>query len=242
MKKAAPPRRTPARTKGQRALPRRASAAKKRSSGASLPLRVEPLTPARWKDLEQLFGPRGACGGCWCMYWRIPRAQYEAQKGEGNRRALHRRVADGEVPGLIGYSGDEPVAWCAVEPRDHYPGLARSRILQPVDERAVWSVTCLYVRSDERRSGRTVEMLRAAASYAKSQGATIVEGYPHEPGAERMATAFAWTGFASAFRDAGFEEVARRSPKRALMRRTLGERGSASRRTRAGSRPARRST
>jgi GNAT superfamily N-acetyltransferase len=107
---------------------------------------------------------------------------------------LHRRVEDGAVPGLIGYAAGEPVAWCAVEPRDHYPGLARSRILQPVDESAVWSVSCLYVRSDERRRGRTVEMLRAAASYAKSQGATIVEGYPHEPGAERMAAAFAWTG------------------------------------------------
>ena len=221
-KKAAASRRTPALAKGRGTAPRPASAAKTGSAGESPPLRVEPLTPARWKDLEQLFGPRGACGGCWCMYWRIPRAQYQTQKGEGNRRALHRRVEDGAVPGLIGYAAGEPVAWCAVEPRDHYPGLARSRILQPVDARAVWSVSCLYVRSDERRRGRTVEMLRAAASYAKSQGATIVEGYPHEPGAERMAAAFAWTGFASAFRDAGFEEVARRSPKRPIMRRTVG--------------------
>lgn len=213
----------PARTKSHGAPARGGSSAKtkKGSTGEPPALRVEPLTPARWPDLERLFGPRGACGGCWCMYWRIPRAQYDAQKGEANRRALHAQVAEGAVPGLIGYVGDEPVAWCAIEPRDRYPGLARSRILQPVDERAVWSVTCLYVRSDERRRGRTVEMLRAAARYAKSRGATIVEGYPHEPGAERMAAAFAWTGFASAFRDAGFEEVARRSPKRPIMRRTL---------------------
>jgi GNAT superfamily N-acetyltransferase len=213
-KPAAPSRRA----KG--AAPRRASTPTKASGDASL--RVEPLTPARWNDLEQLFGPRGACGGCWCMYWRIPRAQFDAQKGEGNRRALRECVDGGAVPGLIGYAGREPVAWCAVEPRDRYPGLARSRILQPVDDRPVWSVSCLYVRSDERRKRRTVEMLRAAADYAKSQGATIVEGYPHEPGAERMAAAFAWTGFASAFRDAGFEEVARRSPKRPIMRRIVG--------------------
>ena len=193
----------------------------KKKAAAAPALRVEPLTPARWKDLERLFGPRGACGGCWCMYWHMPRARYQAQKGDGNRRALRERVDGGAVPGLIGYAGDEPVAWCAVEPRDHYPGLARSRILQPVDERPVWSVSCLYVRSDERRKGRTVDMLRAAASYAKSQGASIVEGYPHEPGAERMAAAFAWTGFASAFRDAGFEEVARRSPMRPIMRRIV---------------------
>jgi GNAT superfamily N-acetyltransferase len=156
------------------------------------------------------------------MYWCIPRAQFERQKGEGNRRALHARVAAGDVPGLLGYVGDEPVAWCAVEPRERYPGLARSRVLQPVDERPVWSVTCLYVRSDQRRKGRTTEMLRAAARHAEARGATLIEGYPHEPGEERMAAAFAWTGFASAFRAAGYREVVRRSPKRPIMRRELG--------------------
>lgn len=29
-----------------------------------------PVTPDRWGDLERLFGPLGAVGGCWCMYWR----------------------------------------------------------------------------------------------------------------------------------------------------------------------------
>jgi len=36
---------------------------------ASLPrLTFRPLTRARWRDLEKLFGERGACAGCWCMY------------------------------------------------------------------------------------------------------------------------------------------------------------------------------
>jgi hypothetical protein len=37
-----------------------------------LDLAFHPLTPERWHDLEQLFGTRGACGGCWCMWWRVP--------------------------------------------------------------------------------------------------------------------------------------------------------------------------
>ena len=28
-------------------------------------LEFYPLTPDRWPDLEALFGPRGAVGGCW---------------------------------------------------------------------------------------------------------------------------------------------------------------------------------
>jgi GNAT superfamily N-acetyltransferase len=188
---------------------------------ATTPLEIEPLTPERWNELETLFGARGACGGCWCMYWRLTAKQFAEQKGDANRRALQRRVRAGDVPGLIGYCDGAPVAWCAIEPREHYPRLGGSRVLAPVDDRPVWSIPCLYVRADHRRRGRTVEMLRAAAEHARAYGARIVEGYPHDPQGERMAAAFAWTGFASAFRDAGFREVARRSPKRPIMRRAL---------------------
>lgn len=162
------------------------------------------------------------------MYWCLSDSRYQEQKGEQNRRALQARVRVGDLPGLIGYAEGEPVAWCAVEPRERYPRLAGSKILAPVDDRPVWSVTCLYLRADHRRRGLSSQMLEAAVAHARGHGAALIEGYPHDPGAERMGASFAWTGFASAFRAAGFEEVVRRSPKRPIMRRAL------SRRTRAG--------
>ena len=39
---------------------------------------------------------------------------------------------------------------------------------------------------------------------------------------ERYPAVYAWTGFVQAFRDAGFEEVARRSETRPIMRKVLG--------------------
>src|SRR6516164_10552649 len=51
-------------------------------------LTYHPLSPSQWDDFEALFGPRGACGGCWCMVWRLPRKQWEQQKGDGNRKAM----------------------------------------------------------------------------------------------------------------------------------------------------------
>jgi hypothetical protein len=57
-----------------------------------------PLTPQRWPDFEKLFGPRGATGGCWCMYWRLTRAQYEEQHGELNRRNIKALVDTGKYP------------------------------------------------------------------------------------------------------------------------------------------------
>ncbi|MCJ7497071.1 MAG: GNAT family N-acetyltransferase, partial [candidate division Zixibacteria bacterium] len=51
-------------------------------------LKFHPVTSNRWKDLENLFGERGACGGCWCMWWRLSRSLFNKQKGEGNRKAI----------------------------------------------------------------------------------------------------------------------------------------------------------
>jgi GNAT superfamily N-acetyltransferase len=184
-------------------------------------LRFEPAGPASWGDLETLFGERGACGGCWCMWWRLPRVQYDEAKGAKNKRAFKALVAKGEVPGIVAYDGDVPVGWCAVAPRESYPRLARSRTLKPVDDRPVWSVTCFFVLRDWRRRGVSVRLLEAASRFVASRGGRIVEGYPVEPRAGAMPDAFAWTGLAETFRRAGFREVARPSPTRPIMRREL---------------------
>lgn len=184
-------------------------------------LSVHPLTPERWDDLVRLFGPRGACGGCWCMLPRLTRAEFERDKGEGNKRSLLRLVRAGCVPGIIAYAGEDPVGWCAVEPREAFSSLGRSRILQPVDDQPVWSIVCLFVARGWRGRGVSTALLRHAVRHASEHGARIVEGYPVEPKDARMPDAFAYTGTASAFRAAGFREVARRSPTRPIMRKNV---------------------
>ena len=184
-------------------------------------LHFHALTPARWADLEKLFGDRGACGGCWCTYWIRTHSQFEKHKGSGNKRAFKKRVSAGQELGLIAYAGREPVGWCAFGPRERYVRLANSRILKPIDEQAVWSLVCFFVAKDFRRSGISVELVRAAARHAKKRGARILEGYPVEPKEETMPAAFAWTGLATAFRKAGFKEVLRRSETRPIMRKGL---------------------
>jgi GNAT superfamily N-acetyltransferase len=191
---------------------------KKSRGGIASQLRILPLTPDRWPDLERLFGARGACGGCWCMAWRRTRAEFVRGKGEGNRRAFRAVVRSGAEPGVLAFLDGEPVGWCAVAPRDVYPALARSRVLAPVDDRPVWSISCLFVTKDQRRSGVSVALIRAAAAHAASHGASVVEAYPVEPYSPSMPAPFAWTGLPSAFLAAGFTEVARRSRTRPIMR------------------------
>jgi GNAT superfamily N-acetyltransferase len=190
---------------------------------SSTKLSFHPLTPARWSDLEKLFGERGGCGGCWCMTWRLSRSQFEAQKGRLNRRSFRKIVEQGP-PGILAYLNGEPVGWCAVAPRQQYPVLERSRVLKPVDSQPVWSISCLFVARPHRRSGISIELLRAATEYARESGATTVEGYPVEPYTSNMPAAFAWTGLPSAFRKAGFKEVARRSKTRPILRWSVADR------------------
>lgn len=184
-------------------------------------LRFEPLVPELWPALERLFGARGACGGCWCMWWRRKRADWVAGKGASNKRAFRRIVEAGPPPGVLAFSGDEPIAWCALAPRADYPVLARSRTLAPVDARPVWSITCFFVAKDWRRKRVSSALLAAAAKFARRSGAKCLEGYPVAPRAAALPDAFAWTGTLKAFERSGFREVARRSNSRPIVRREL---------------------
>jgi len=184
----------------------------------NLNLKFHPVTKRRWADFETLFGEKGACGGCWCMLWRLTRKEFEQQKGKANRKAMKAIVESGKKPGLLAYSDKQPVAWCSVAPREHFPALERSIILKKVDDQAVWSISCFFIHKGYRKQGLSVRILEAAVDYVRKQGGRIVEGYPVEPKKGKTADVFAWTGLASFFKKAGFVECARRSATRPLMR------------------------
>lgn len=184
-------------------------------------LDIQPLEPDLWPHLEKLFGERGACAGCWCMWWRLTRSEFERSKGSANKIAFRRLVDSGAIPGLIAFREGDPVGWCAVEPRQNYAALARSRVLKPIDDKPVWSVTCFFIRRDQRGTGVATALLERAADHVRDRGGDVLEGYPVEPRKDRMPDAFAWTGVPRVFLRAGFEEIARGSETRPIMRRYL---------------------
>ena len=177
-----------------------------------------PLTPDRWKDLEGLFGPKGASEGCWCMYWKQKQSEYDAKRGDENKKLFRKQVMSGKEMGLLAYDKGEAVGWCAVAPREEYSRIARSRVLKPLDDKEVWSIVCFFIRGSHRKKGVSAGLLKAAVEFAANAGAKIVEGYPIEPKTDTYPSLYAWTGFAGAFKKAGFKEVERRSPTRPIMR------------------------
>lgn len=139
-------------------------------SGSALKLEFHPATPKRWADFEKLFGERGACGGCWCMFQRITRSEFAQQKGAGNKRAIKKLIDSGEAPGILAYADGEPIAWCSIGPRENFSALERSRILKRVDEQPVWSIVCFFVDKRFRRQRVTVKLLEAAVAHAHKRG------------------------------------------------------------------------
>lgn len=181
-------------------------------------MEFHPLTRDRWSDFEELFGKRGACGGCWCMWWRVTRREFEKQQGEGNREAMKAIVNSGMVPGILAYSGGKAVAWCSVAPRENYSSLDRSPVLRRFDDTPVWSIVCFFVAKSHRNQGITRELIRAAVEYVRSQGGNVVEAYPTQPKSGQLPPFSSYMGLPSMFEKLGFVECARPSKSKAIMR------------------------
>lgn len=184
-------------------------------------LAFKPVTEREWPDLQALFAPPGVQHGCWCMYWRTTRAEFQRHYGEDNRLAMERIIASGKVPGILAYRQGEPVGWCSVAPREEFPVLDRSRTLKRIDEEPVWSIVCFFISRPYRRQGMTAALIDAAVQYARANGATVVEAYPLLPENSADPRYQLYTGVASTFARLGFREAARRSRIRPIMRRYL---------------------
>lgn len=178
---------------------------------------IRPLTPDLWPALEDLFGKRGACNGCWCMYMRIGAANRK-RPAAANKAAFREIVMRGPPPGLLAFDGDLAVGWCQVTPRDAVPQLDRTWRLRRVDDVPVWSLSCFYVRIGYRRRGVTSALIAAALKTAKRARAPALEAYPFDAAVSPSASG---TGYATTFARAGFKAVARRIPARPIMRHDL---------------------
>ncbi len=183
-------------------------------------LKVRPLTPDRWDDLLELFGPSGAYSGCWCMWWRVTSKEFSAEAGKRLKKRFKKLVDDEEVPGLLGYLDGELVGWVSLGPREQFGRLQRSPKLKSVDDTPVWSIVCFYIKRGHRGTGVATQLLDGAIKYAKRRGAVHVEGYPIDASRGRKENAAMFTGALAMFDDAGFEEIERRGGRPIVRRKT----------------------
>lgn len=187
-------------------------------------LNFKPLTKEIWPHFEDLFGPRGACGNCWCMYPRLSKKDFnEGKKEKKNKLALKKLVWEDQPTGILAFDGDNAVAWCAFAPREVMIRIENSRIHKRIDDQPVWSIPCLFIHKNYRRKGMTVALLNAVISYAKHDDIRIIEAYPAIDVKEGLPDSFIWFGKYRSFEKVGFEIVSRRSENRPMVRYYIAE-------------------
>lgn len=182
-------------------------------------LTFEPLNKVNWARFVQLFGNNGACGNCWCMYYRLNKADYlEGKADNGNKEAMQKLVWGNYPTGILGFYEGQPIAWCAFAPREHFIKLEKSRVHKRIDNQPVWSIPCFFIARSFRRQGISVELLKGVIRYARENGIKIIEAYPTIPTTETLPDSFAWIGLYKSFERAGFEIVDRTSKNRPMVR------------------------
>ena len=187
-------------------------------------LETKDLIPDLWPDFERLFGGSGACGGCWCMAWRVRDGERWGDiKGAEAKRRMRALILSGEAHGVLAYLDGEPVGWCAYGRRVDYPKLQRARSLACDDMAQVWSLPCFFIRKGHRGKGIGTALLREALEQLRRRGARIAEGYPVKPPRDGrpLPGAFAWTGTRSMFAACGFEVVGNPEGSKQRVRRIL---------------------
>lgn len=185
----------------------------------SVNLIVEPVTKSNWNLFLKLFGDKGACGNCWCMYYRLSKAEFQEGKIEdGNKNSMKEIIWSGKPAGLLGIVDGEPVAWCAFAPREDFIKLERSRVHKRIDDKEVWSIPCFFIDKKFRRSGISTLLLKGAIDYARNNGIKIIEAYPAIPTQEKIPDSFAWIGLYKSFERTGFVIADRKSKNRPMVR------------------------
>jgi len=182
-------------------------------------LTFEPLTKGNWNKFVQLFGIKGACGSCWCMYYRLKKTDYQEGKADdGNKLAMKQIVWEDKPAGILGLYEGQAIAWCAFAPREDFIKLENLRVHKRIDDKAVWSIPCFFIDKNFRRHGVSVELIKGVIRYAREVGIRIIEAYPTIPTQDKLADSFAWIGLYKSFERAGFEIVDRTSKNRPMVR------------------------
>ncbi|MCS5733225.1 GNAT family N-acetyltransferase [Herbiconiux daphne] len=192
-------------------------------------IRVVPANEASVADLEAVFGTRGTPAACRCQWFKHRDRDWQAVPVEERAANLREQSGCGHphsptTSGLIAYRDDEPAGWCAVEPRTAYQRLLRMRVpwAGRDEDRAddsTWAVTCFVVRTGFRRQGVSRALAAATVDFARSRGARALEGYPMvvRPGQE-ITWGELYVGSLTIFEAAGFTEITRPTPRRAVVR------------------------
>jgi len=190
-------------------------------------IEIRPATAQLWDDVRHAMTGGGDGASCWCQFFMLSRREFDAVSRDSKRDLLQSQIENlTPAVGLIGYLDGTAAGWVRLSPRPQQPGLLRTRVLRagspwPAQDRGVWAISCLIVRREHRGRGMAHELVRAAVRFAGDNGAQVIEAYPRDTTVRPADPNSLYVGTVSLFDRHGFTVLARPTPIRAVMSRTL---------------------
>ncbi|MDP3278895.1 MAG: GNAT family N-acetyltransferase [Deltaproteobacteria bacterium] len=144
-------------------------------------LTFEPLQPENFDRYAALQRDAG-CGGCHCMFWHFEgdNRAWQLRDANDNCEAKRTLVDAQKTHGVLALRDGIAVGSLQLEPRASLTKLTQRmpyRDLEPLD--AVWSIGCVLVHPDARKTGVATALVQAAVDHsARWFGARWLEAYP----------------------------------------------------------------
>jgi GNAT superfamily N-acetyltransferase len=188
------------------------------TTSAESKIAVRELIADDFPCVEQLFEARGACGGCWCMHWRVAKGgrTWEALKGEPNRLACKSLIESGTSHAVLAFDRKTPIGWCSFGPHEDFPRLLRTRAYQHEVAAGTWAIVCFYIHRAYRGKGLARHLAIAAIEAMRTRHVMTVEAFPVTltKDGKQLPAAFSYTGPENLFVSLGFTEIQRNAPTR----------------------------
>ncbi|HAM63463.1 MAG: hypothetical protein A2Y20_00925 [Firmicutes bacterium GWF2_51_9] len=120
--------------------------------------------------------PRWA--GCYCLYPHYNDKEWEAANPKDNKMQAMVMLADGHLPGYLGYLNGSVIAWMAVGKRKQFKRFAEHLANDEDEAKKLYSITCITIDPDYRNQGIATAMLERVLADLTMQGVDLVEAYP----------------------------------------------------------------
>jgi GNAT superfamily N-acetyltransferase len=178
---------------------------------------VTRAAPQHGAALQAFFAAHSH--GCFCQYWHFSGDKNDWQlrcaEPAANQQAMRDQVATQapEMQGFVALQGapsEQVVGWLKLGAAQQVSKLYDQRLYRGLpcfqgDRSGVYTVGCVLVSEEQRRTGIARSLLQHAVAWAREHGAQAIEAFPHRAALPHAAGL--WLGPYALYQELGFQTV-----------------------------------
>jgi GNAT superfamily N-acetyltransferase len=183
------------------------------STPTTATLLVERAGPDHAGALQAFFAAHS--NGCFCRWWHFPGDKNDWQLNcatpNANQQAMREAIASHapEMQGFVALRAEQALGWLKLSEAQAVTKLYDQRLYRGLpcfdgDRQGIYTVGCMLVSPDQRRTGIARSLLQHAIAWAEEHGAQAIEAFPHRAAQH---AAGLWLGPHELYQELGFRTV-----------------------------------